>query len=689
MSRPASRSWAIVAAALLGAAPSLGAVPASSPPPAPPIPDIPEEFANAPAVVLEDTTTWTIAADGTSARTIRERILLRKREGFEKADRAISYHTGTSQIRNFRARTVRADGTVVSIPSDLQRDSILFKDVEDEYRVLQFTFPAVEVGAILECEYELAYTGPRRWTWWELQRDVPVLEARFVTRALPPAKEELVLGHYERTDTSKWCEDLRPSKEGKQERRETVCRNVPAFEDETRSPPEVDVRARILMTWDHGPWAFLHEKVWGSMNISLWDRVGKFTEPRAKVKALADQLAPPGTPFTKVVDRVYSWVKKNMKVREGAFSDSLGASRGEAETIDQVLERGGGKPEDVTMLTWALLREASITAHPVLVGDRSEQTFMFGIPDWNQADHLMLQVLTGKETGYLDPSCRFCQVGIPDWRHCGGVKSGIRIDGQRIPWTVDVPAIGGEFNSERRVDRAILGEDGTGRVEGSVTYYGQREADWRERNSDLSAVARLDEFLKSVGGDIEDASVTIPDPEAIDENVKIDYRYTRRHMARAVGEHLLVRPPDLLSRLLWLPLQEDRKLPVWWPYARSARAEITFVLPDGYEAAALPAGTALEGPGMRFGAKWSRGGGDRELVWTALLLVQRDDLDVADYPKARDFDSRLRRALAAGVLAAKRAGAAEEQLGAVRSIGRTTGSGAPADRTRARRGGVE
>lgn len=619
-------------------------------------PELPAEFAKADAVVLEESNRWTIAADGKSKLAVKERILLLTREGFDEADRSIFYGSDHSKINAFSARTRRSGGQTVEIPADLRRDTLVYKDGNQEYRTLQFTFPAVEAGAVLEWEYELEYSGPRRWTWWEVQQDIPKLETRFFSKAKQLSKEAVVLRHYGRTEFSKWCETPPFHREPGYESEEIVCRNVPGFEDEDNTPPEGDVRTRILMSWDHGDWAPLSDKVWAGTNQYWWERIGKFTEKREKVKALASTIVRFDMPVPEKVDKVYDWVRKHLELRPQGFAEGLEGARGEAENVDQVLGRGGGLPDEITLLTYVLLKEAEVFVHPVLVGDRSEEKFVFEIPDWNQARHLMLQVVTNSGAGYLDPACRFCQAGVLDWRFCGGARSGIRIDGQRVPAAIDVPPVGAEYNSERRTERVLLTDDGGARVEGTVSWHGEQEVQWRRWNEELEEEARGEAFRRSIAGDIEDVETVTSDPRTIGDEPRVNYSCRRRDMAAVAGGRMLVRPPDLFSRFLWLPLQETRTHLVSWPYARSARAEITFVVPEGYKVSATPPATVVEGPGMRFASRWAPGKDPHELIWTGLLAVQKSELDPADYAKAREFAARLERLLRGGAVVVKEGG---------------------------------
>ena len=119
------------------------------------LPEIPEEFRDAPAVVLEDRRSWEIFPRSYAEYKVKQRILVTDPRGFDAADQLIVYDAHDSEISSLRARTVLLNGEVVDVTEDLKHDSELFKSEEVEWRSLQFTFPAVSPGAILELDYHL------------------------------------------------------------------------------------------------------------------------------------------------------------------------------------------------------------------------------------------------------------------------------------------------------------------------------------------------------------------------------------------------------------------------------------------------------------------------------------------------------------------------------------------------------
>src|SRR5258705_8756245 len=102
-------------------------------------PALPEAFRDAPAVVLDEKITATLKDESRTLGTERKIVVLDRR-GFDHADQNIFYDSERSILRSFAARTRTPGGTVVEVPAELRRDSVLFRNEKREWHILQFTF---------------------------------------------------------------------------------------------------------------------------------------------------------------------------------------------------------------------------------------------------------------------------------------------------------------------------------------------------------------------------------------------------------------------------------------------------------------------------------------------------------------------------------------------------------------------
>lgn len=78
-------------------------------------PEIPADFADAPAIVVEHEVDWDLWI-GKSSTRVKKRVLIRRDAGSEQADQSIFFYTPDSELRHFSARTIQPDGSVVPVP---------------------------------------------------------------------------------------------------------------------------------------------------------------------------------------------------------------------------------------------------------------------------------------------------------------------------------------------------------------------------------------------------------------------------------------------------------------------------------------------------------------------------------------------------------------------------------------------
>jgi hypothetical protein len=256
-----------------------------------------------------------------------------------------------------------------------------------------------------------------------------------------------------------------------------------------------------------------------------------------------------------------------------------------------------------------------------------------------------VEVRTGSQPGFLDPSCKFCMPGAPHWRYCGEGSGGIRVRIGGSFSEVRLGGVGARINVERLNQVVTLSPEGAARIEGTVSWQAQIDTELRESLAPLTDEARREEVLESFVGNRDAAEVSLSDPEDLGKNLQVTFAYATPDLAVRVGGKLLVRLPDVFSRALGLPLEERRTSPVWWPFARTVRAETVLVVPEGHLVTDLPEDTTLNGPGLRFEAGWRGAEGTSDLTWVGMLTVFATSIDPEEYADARRFAGELRESL--------------------------------------------
>ena len=622
--------------------------------PAPP-PDISEEASAAPAVVLLNEQVWNVMAkhavvfgrDIENTLAVRKRVRINNEAGAAQANQTIvSFEEPRNvewRLTRFAARTVLPDGSKVEVTEEMRHDNV--HSVGDvKVHELQFTFPAVRPGAVLEWEYELHRGILGQWPLWDVQESIPVLEARFEARR--SAAAQFGAAAHSCSGLAPYCDVESLPPEGDDDIVRVTCRNVPAYAREPLSPPEADARLRMFVApYD----AFRRHATSESDEVN--GRYFYFQAKRGKTKTLAKELFAKGTVDERLA-KIGAWVRANIVVADD-FS-RYGREGGPNSSVDELLEKKIGTSVEAAMLVHVLAQEAGLRAFLLWGRDVSAQACYLPTPERSLDERIFVEVVDGRRTLHVDPACRRCRPGFAEARFCGAPDSGFRILGDDKLHTesyggaiANFPCAPADRNVLSRRERIELAADGKGKVAGEATWGGQPEQELRDAWADAKAERRAEEFLKDEPGALSEAKVETGDVNDLSVPYAVKYAFAQGDAALASGGKLVVRPRDVVAKRLGLPIDEERRFPLWWPRPFSVVVEETFVAPEGFKAGALPEAKKLSGPGLTFEGAWRVGSKPNELVYAAKVAVEKTKIPLKDYPAARAFALELRKALAA------------------------------------------
>ena len=141
---------------------------------------------NAPAVVLFKKGEFLMVGHGlvtgslSSHLRVQTRVKILTEAGKSNGEMVIS-HSDSTKLESFSGRTVLPDGRVLPVPADAK--FIRKTSVSRKTFVTAVAFPGVEVGAILDYQYELVFNSPFVLEPWYFSEDVPVRRSEIVFKA--------------------------------------------------------------------------------------------------------------------------------------------------------------------------------------------------------------------------------------------------------------------------------------------------------------------------------------------------------------------------------------------------------------------------------------------------------------------------------------------------------------------------
>ena len=345
-----------------------------------------EDYPDAHAVYLHREAKFEIRTISTFSEHIVIKIL---REGGKKHANIKIPFWKDCEVLELRARTIKPNGEIVYL------DKADFFEVTDfpEYilyadkKAKVFTFPAVDIGCILEYIYTLGYKGPYVPPWY-FQADEPTYLARF-TYDVP----KFLLFDYHIAALP--GNEIERSIVDKDNRRKATFtgRNLPAIKLEPLSPPISDISSWILMSW-----ASFYHFFWGEFRSGqeTWYEIGKnyflvtdtLLQPPASIVSKTAEIIAGCENDEEKAKKICAYVRDNCRY----VAVEIEGHRIIPHYPENVLKNQYGDCKDLAGLLISMLRAANIKAYPMVTKTKSAGKFMENFPSLGQINHVMVAI---------------------------------------------------------------------------------------------------------------------------------------------------------------------------------------------------------------------------------------------------------------------------------------------------------
>ncbi|MGA8161275.1 MAG: DUF3857 domain-containing protein [Acidobacteriaceae bacterium] len=402
----------------------------------------------------------------------------------EFGDIELPYQAHGFGIRAIEARTIHADGTVIPFTGK-PYDKELMKAGNVKIMAKVFSMPDVQVGSIVEYQYELQYDDnyvePPRWF---VQQDVYVHKAhyhfvpldlsgnRFVTVTDPMGKERTAtrLLYYQNLPGDAKVKD-------QMDGFDLTVENIPPLPDEEYSPPMESFSYRVIFYYSP---EFTGADFWKDEGKTWSKDVDRFAEPSDAIRQAVAQITAPGDNDEQKLTKIYAAV---MGLENTSFTREHSAAENRAEglhvkTAADIWAQKRGTDDEITRLFIAMARAAGMRADAMIVADRDENFLNTGYLKWDQLEDEIAIVTVGGKEMYFDPGERYCEFGELHWRHT-------QVQGMRQTDKGPVLAVtpGSRYADNRvvRIAELQLGADGSLKGVIRIAMTGVEALRWRQR----------------------------------------------------------------------------------------------------------------------------------------------------------------------------------------------------------------
>jgi Domain of Unknown Function with PDB structure (DUF3857)/Transglutaminase-like superfamily len=524
--------------------------------------------------------------DALGYREIYERIKVLTDKGKDLASIEIPFVQGDTQIKAIHARTIQPDGTI--LPLTVKPEDLLSEKAGDlQLKRKVFTLPGVEVGSVLEYQYEIDYDG-RGESYaphWAVQRRYYVQKAHFEFVA-----DGALLYTYRLPEGT--------AIKAKRDDYKLDVSEVPPIPDEEWMPPVDSFFYGVSFYYSN---ATNQVDFWKTAAREWSDVVNGYAESSKTIKAAVNDLVAPGDSDRDKAKKLYAAVQALDNTdysRARTASERRRLKLKEEKHAEDTWKQKSGSSNAIALLYLAMVRAAGLTAYAIDVVDRDKGVFDPGDFELDQFDSVLVAINIDGKLMATDPGEKMCPFGMLSWRHSGA--AGIGQSADKISFST-LPQQLYTNNTTQRTGVLMLAADGavTGQIEISMT--GQEALRWRQealRNDESEVKKEFEKELAALAPDgVEvhvDHFLAIDQP---DQNL-IAVVNLSGSLGTPVGKRLLL-PGFFFATRASVPFvnEAERVLPVDMHYGSRVTDQITYRLPVGMTVEGAPQDADVAWPG--------------------------------------------------------------------------------------------
>lgn len=602
-----------------------------------------EADTSAPAVVLCDygISRVQMFTDGPKLRgEFFQRIKILKRSGFDYGDVSIPFYSYRNKDEFY------FNEGMVHLPNgekiELGKKDIFIEEVNKYWSKARFTFPKLEEGCIIEYSYFLNSESIYELTNWFFQQEIPVRYSeiridfpdRFAYTYLFQGNEGMAKIGEEEDGTQLFAGKNGSFRLGK---RQFVMENAPAMKEERYITTMDDYRARIrfqlaevkyndgriekiMTTWDKLKEDLDHHEYFGQQYLK-----------KNRYKGLTNTVLPLAAGQKTERDKMQFFYDYLLREMEWNGRYSMATRR---ERIDDIFTLKKGSSAELNLMLLVLLREAGISAEPLITSTRSNGKMYEDYPLIDQFNHTMVRVNLDGEAMLLDVTDPLRPPGYPSVQALN--ERGLIIHGKSTPEWVDITPP--KDATDLHVFELSLNEDGalSGTFRGA--YKGYNAVPERRHYRKDATAAHWKERLSERFPEVSISEVRTGGLDAIGETLYDTLDVSIGDAAQVAGDFIYL-SPVLYSGFLENPFKlEERLYPVDFPYPFTEQHLLTLKIPDGYVVEDLPESARFalpENAGLFFFSAEEKTPGTIKV--SSRLLVRKLKLYPHEYPAIKEL----------------------------------------------------
>lgn len=502
----------------------------------------------------------------------------RGRESQSKIDIPFGNINGEIKIRDIAARTIKADGSIVELKKEDVFERTIVKVSGLKVKAKSFAMPSVEPGCIIEYKWkEIRVDRSANNIRFQFQRDIPVQKVSYLIK--PYAYDNLGLSamtlHGNPT----------PFVKEKGGFYRTTMTNVPAVYEESRMPPEDQIKTWMLVYY--APSEKLEpNKFWMDLGRNFYERTKSLIKPNDDVKKMSASLIGDAKTADEKLQKLYEFCRTKIT---NASNDASGVSTEDRKKMKEnkspsdTLKRGMGDGGDIDLLFASLATAAGFDARIALAPDRGDIFFDKNLPNAYFLNPSNIAVNVEGTWKFFNPGFNYVPFGMLRWQE-ENVQS--LVSDPKQPVWVDTPLSGPEKSLVKRRGKFKLLEDGTLEGEVRIEYTGHMAIE-RKEELDAESESQREEILKEeIKRQMSAAEISdILIENVTDHEKPLVFRYNVKfpNYGQKTGKRLFFQPAFFQHGIGPLFATTGRKYPIYFHYPWSENDEVQIELPTGFK----------------------------------------------------------------------------------------------------------
>jgi len=504
----------------------------------------------------------------------------RGRESQSKIDLPYGNLYGSQvKISDIAARTIKPDGTIVELKKEDIFERTIVKVSGLKVKARSFAMPAVEPGCIIEYRWkEVRVNSDASYLRLQFQRDIPMQRVQYFIKPMSYVGMNfasiMLHGNY-----SGWNKE-------KGGYYSTVMTNMPAIYEESRMPPEDQVKTWMLVYYQSALNSKIDpEKYWIDTAKRYYEENKSAIKPNEDVKKMAATLIADAKTDDEKLARVYEFCRNKIT---NTTNDASGIKPEERAKIkdnknpSDTLKRGMGTGRDIDMLFAALANASGFDARIVLAADRGDLFFDRSIPNGYFIYPQNIGVNVGGTWKFFNPGYNYIPFGMLRWQEEG--EQALITDPSQPVWVTTPMSEPGKSRVKRNA-KLKLADDGTLEGDVQIEYTGHFAVERKEemdQDSDNEREDSLKEELKEQMSAAEFTNLKIENVTDQEKPLLFSYHVRMPNYAQRTGKRLFIQPAFFQHGQDPIFATTNRKYPIYFHYAWSEDDHVEIDMPKGY-----------------------------------------------------------------------------------------------------------